>query len=264
MSLTRWSFGLLLAIGCSSGGPSGADGGTGDRPATDRGDPGPWFCGALGACNLVTGAPCAAGTGCYVGRAGDGGIGAACSEAGRGAWGESCSTANGCREGFACLGSPGACVKLCCGGDNASCRDESRGGRPGAICAGGVTGTDVRTCTEAVSCDLYATTGNRCPVERPRCDVISADGASNCFAHEAGAAPAGDGAPCCTNGRCQPGFVCVPTDPSMGTAACVAATPNRVCRRVCNTASAQCPAGQSCQLRFVAAPDTYGACAPMR
>ncbi len=289
MNLLRWSLASCLAAsalssGCSSDGPTATDGGvdvatdrgavtdlgsTTDRSAGDTGSA--MTCGAtLGPCNLVTNAPCAAGTGCYAGVAPDGTLGASCAESGRRGWGEACTTANGCREGFACLGTPGACVKLCCENDNASCRDETRGGRPGAICAGGVTGTDVHTCTEVTSCDLYATSANRCPAERPRCDLLADDGTANCFALEAGATPGGDGATCCTNSRCQPGFLCVPATPGGGTEACVAAMPNRACRRVCNPtltggdAGAQCPAARMCVGFSAGAPESYGRCEPMR
>ncbi len=290
MNLLRWSLASCLAVsalssGCSSDSPTATDGGvdvgTTDRgavtdrgTATDRGtsDGGSTATcgGTLGSCNLLTSAPCGVGTGCYAGRSPDGTLGASCAEAGRRGWGEACTTANGCREGFACLGTPGACIKLCCENDNASCRDETRGGRPGAVCAGGVTGTDVHTCTEVTSCDLYATSGNRCPAERPRCDILADDGTSNCFAQEAGATPGGDGAACCTNNRCQPGFLCVPAVAGGGSEACVAATPNRVCRRVCNPlltgadAGAQCPAARTCVGFSAGAPESYGRCEPMR
>lgn len=280
-----------LWLGCSSDSPGAGvdadvdagstdlgavtDHGTGtDRgAATDRGAPdtggSPGCGGTLGTCNVVTNASCAPGEGCYAGRSADGGVAAACAEAGRRGWGEACTSANGCREGFACLGTPGACVKLCCQNDNASCRDEARGGRPGAVCAGAVTGSDIRTCMEISSCDVYATSDNRCPAGRPRCDIIAMDGTTNCFPQDPAAPPGGDGTACCTNSRCQPGLVCVPRDPSMGGVACVAATPNRVCRRVCNPtltgtdAGAQCPAAQLCSLRFNDTPEGYGACAPM-
>jgi hypothetical protein len=268
----------LLALGCSSSTPDPGDGGLTDRGTSDRGsvadrgapDSGsPPGCGAsLGPCNVVTNANCAVGEGCYAGRSPDGGVGATCAPSGGRGWGEACTTANGCREGFACLGTPGVCVKLCCGTDNASCRDEARGGRPGAVCAGAVTGSDVRTCMEITSCDVYAASNNRCPAERPRCEIIASDGTTNCFPQEASATPAGDGAPCCTNNRCQPGMVCVPNDRTMGAAACVAATPNRSCRRACNPslngadAGSQCPSGQACSLTFTDTPPTYGACAP--
>lgn len=285
MNLLRWSLASCLAAGalssgCSSDGPPAADGGVdvaADRPAntTDGGTAADaratTSCGAsLGECNVVTGAPCAAGTGCYPGLAPDGSLSASCAEAGRRGWGEPCATANGCREGFACLGTPGACVKLCCGNDNSSCRDETRGGRAGAICAGGVNGSDVRTCAEVTSCDLHAATNNRCPAERPRCDVLSDDGTSSCFPLEAGATPGGEGATCCANNRCQPGFLCVPAMPGGEAEACVASRPNRVCRRVCNPvltgadAGAQCPADRTCLGFSAGAPASYGRCEPMR
>lgn len=272
----------LLSLGCSSATTNPDDGGNGDGAAvdaasdrgavTDRVAPDSGFtanCGStLGPCNVVTNAGCTAGDGCYAGRIADGGVGATCAPAGSHGWGESCTTANGCREGFACLGTPGVCVKLCCLNDNASCRDEARGGRPGAVCAGAVTGSDVRTCMEIQSCDVYATSANRCPAERPRCEIIASDGTTNCFAQDTAGAPGGDGVACCTNNRCQPGLVCVPVDRTMGNVACMASAPNRVCRRVCNPtlggadAGAQCPAGQACVINFTDTPQTYGACAP--
>lgn len=274
-----------LSLGCSSSSPEPmVDAGSTDLGSTDTGtvtDRGTVTdqgspdtssaanCGGtLGACNVVTNANCAAGEGCYAGRNADGGVGASCASAGSRGWGEACSSSNGCREGFACLGTPGSCVKLCCQNDNASCRDSTRGGRPGAVCAGTVTGSDIRTCMEISSCDVYAASGNRCPVDRPRCDIIASDGTTNCFPQEAGAAPGAEGTVCCTNNRCQPGLVCVPRDTTMGGVACVAAMPNRVCRRACNPtltgadAGAVCPDGQACSLRFNDTPETYGACAP--
>lgn len=274
-----------LSLGCSSSSPEPQlDAGPTDLGSTDTGtvtdhgtvtdqgspDTGSAATcgGTLGACNVVTNANCAVGQGCYAGRNADGGVGASCAPAGSHGWGEACSSANGCREGFACLGTPGACVKLCCQNDNASCRDETHGGRPGAVCAGTVNGSDIRTCMEISSCDVYATGSNRCPVDRPRCDIIASDGTTNCFPQEAGAAPGAEGTACCSNNRCQPGLVCVPRDTTMGGVACVAAMPNRVCRRACNPtltgadAGAVCPAGQACSLHFNDTPETYGACTP--
>ena len=281
-----------LSLACSSSTPDpGGDAGPGeldvaitdrgtvtdrgtiaDRGAPDSGG-GATCGGTLGPCNVVTSTGCMSGEGCYAVRSADGGVGASCAPVGRRGWGEPCTTANGCREGFACLGTPGSCVKLCCQNDNASCRDEARGGRPGAVCAGMVNGSDTRTCMEISSCDVYATSGNRCPAERPRCDIIASDGTTNCFPQEAGATPGDDGAACCSNNRCQPGMVCVPRDRTMGNVACVPASPNRVCRQVCNPmvagadagadAGAQCPAAQTCSFTFTDTPETYGACAPV-
>ena len=208
-------------VGTPDTGGLGDSGVVADRgTATDTGAPdvgASASCGAtLGACNVVTNVGCMVGEGCYAGRNADGGVGATCAEAGRRGWGEACTSANGCREGFACLGTPGACVKLCCLNDNASCRDETRGGRPGAVCAGGVNGSDVRTCMEISSCDVLATSNNRCAADRPRCEIIATDGTTNCAPQEAGATPGGDGASCCTNNRCLPGFACVPRDLTMG------------------------------------------------
>jgi hypothetical protein len=290
MDISRWasllSAAALVSIGCSSStvepaadaaaavdlGVADAGARTDQGVAPDRGAPdvgAPAACGGtLGACNVVFNTGCAVGAGCYAGRSADGGVGASCAPAGSRGWGEACTTANGCREGFACLGTPGTCVKLCCENDNASCRDEGRGGRPGAICAGSVNGSDIRTCMGISSCDLLATTGNSCPADRPRCDIIASDGTTNCFPREAGATAGGDGVACCTNSRCEPGFICVPRDPAMGMAACVPASPNRVCRRTCDPsmagadAGAQCPASQACTISFTDAPSTYGACAP--
>lgn len=264
---------LLAFAGCSGGTTVGSDAGV-DAPAvvdlggTDRGvsESGvPLRCGAsVGACNLVTSEGCPSGSGCYAGRTADGGVGATCAAAGGGGWGASCDAANGCRVGFACLGTPGVCTKLCCDVDHASCRDTAAGGRAGAVCSGSVAGTDARTCADAADCDLYATSGNRCPAERPRCDLIARDGTAACTMQDPASAPGMEGAGCCTNNRCQPGLVCVPSGTSTG--ACSAAAPNRVCRRACNPqlTTMQCPSGQSCTVRFNEAPATYGACAPTR
>ena len=293
MMLRAVASGILVllassAVGCgsSSGGVDdagfvdlgAADLGTSDTgAATDRGAPtdrgtvdagAPAACGAgLGACNIATNAGCTTGNGCYAVRGADGGVASQCAMAGAHGWGDTCASANDCREGFACLGSPGSCMKLCCGSDNASCRDETRGGHAGALCAGGITGTDVRTCMDATNCDVYATTNNGCPADRPRCEFIAADGTTNCFAAQAGSPTSAEGGPCCVNNRCQPGFVCVPRDLSMATAACIEASPNRLCRRACDMnrspdAGTQCPSGQACTVGFNGAPTGYGACAP--
>jgi len=223
-------------------------------------------CGMLGMCNIVANTGCALGEGCYGARmAPNDPVTGVCAMAGSRGWGERCNAANDCREGFACLGTPGTCTKLCCGTDNASCRDESRGGRAGALCAGTVNDLNVRFCIEATGCDVYATRENRCPTDRPRCDPISADGTTNCFAHMAGTAPDGDGTPCCTNQRCAVGFTCIGFSDTM----CEATAPNRTCRRVCNPdtegtdAGVTCPSGQFCGARFQNLPVTYGACIPM-
>ncbi|MBL8603526.1 MAG: hypothetical protein JNK72_16500 [Myxococcales bacterium] len=285
-----FGFGLLGAavLGCSDdtgttpgadAGPSltdlGArDTGPGDvgQVLADRPDAGPAdsgqstaSCGMLGRCNYVTNSGCAAGEGCYAAREmANGPITGLCVTPGTRGWGERCTSVNDCREGFACLGDPGECTKLCCGTDNTSCRDESRGGRPGAVCAGTITGLDARYCISVVSCDPYATANNRCAPSTPRCDPIAADGTTNCFAQQSGVTPGTDGTPCCVNTRCAPGFACVGTDP----AACNTAAPNRVCRRVCNPdtegtdAGTACPANQRCSLRFRDLPSTFAACQP--
>ncbi len=41
-----------------------------------------------------------------------------------------------------------------------------------------MTGSDVRTCMEISSCDVYAASNNRCPAARPRCDIIAIDAAA--------------------------------------------------------------------------------------
>ena len=294
--LQRWVRGVMvcagvLAAGCGSSGGGDIDAGyvdlgvvdlgvTDAGSPTDRGptitdrgpaDGGPTStCGAtLGACNIVTNTGCTAGNGCYAARGADGGVAATCATAGPHGWGDTCSSANDCREGFACLGTPGTCVKLCCGSDNASCRDESRGGRAGSLCAGGITGTDVNTCTDVTTCDVYATTGNGCPTDRPRCEFIAADGTTNCYASQPGMTISAEGGPCCVDNRCQPGFVCVPVDLTMASTACSDTAPNRVCRRACDMrrvgadAGSLCPTGQSCSLGFNGAPAGYGACVPM-
>jgi hypothetical protein len=243
-------------------GPVPTDGGTGP---TDSGTTA--TCGMLGVCNIVANTGCAVGEGCYGARMAPGDpVTGVCAMAGRRGWGERCTAANDCREGFACLGTPGTCTKLCCGTDNASCRDETRGGRAGALCAGTINDiANVRYCIEATGCDLYATSNNRCPSDRPRCDAISADGTTNCFAQTAGVTPGMDGTPCCNNQRCAPGFVCV----GFSSTTCDTAMPNRNCRRVCNPdtegtdAGVVCPSGQFCGARFNNLPETYGACVPM-
>ncbi len=248
--------------GIDGGGPVG-DAGTAVDAGGDARRDGSLGCGNYGVCNLVTNVGCDPAMGCYASVRGTT-LTSACSVAGRRGWGEACAGTNGCREGFACIGSPAMCLKLCCGTDNTSCRDEARGGRPGAVCAGNITNTDMRYCIEVASCDPAAVTNNRCPTDRPRCDLVAIDGTTNCSAINT-MSPGRDGSPCCFNNLCGVGLVCVPMTPGMA-AACVPATPNRVCRRVCNPlltgadAGAQCPMGQQCAIRFNDTPDTYGAC----
>jgi hypothetical protein len=248
-----------------------ADLGVTDVPVTDRGmvtpdtgtpDAGGSRCGQFPMCNVVTNAGCGAGQGCYAVGGGDAGLSAQCAMSGRAGWDEPCMTADGCREGFACLGSPGRCTRLCCGTENSICRDETHGGRPGAICAGVVTGTDIKFCVDPQSCDPYATSNNRCPAEMPRCDVIGADGTTSCRAVRASPAPGTDGARCCMSIECAPGFLCI----GMASGGmCNPASPSYNCRRVCNPTvrdgGVACPSGQMCNM-LNGQPETYGVCVP--
>ena len=219
-------------------------------------------------CNLVTSAGCAAGQGCYFDPRATL-PSAQCRTAGRGGWGDPCAAPTDCREGFACLGSPARCLKLCCEGDNTGCRDEARGGRAGARCAIGadLRNNDMPTAFVCLGdpCDPFATAGvNRCPAESPRCEPLG-DGAT-CFQQATGCTPGGDGTPCCNNGCCQPGYLCVL--PAMG-GMCAAAAPTGTCRRSCNGRAAMpdavCPTGQQCRVTFGAAsglPEYFRACSP--
>lgn len=219
-------------------------------------------------CNLVTSAGCPPGQGCYFDPRALLQV-AMCRMAGRGGWGDPCMAPTDCREGFACLGSPPRCLKLCCEGDNATCRDEARGGRPGARCAvrADLRGNGMATVSVCLGdpCDPFGTAGaNRCPSETPRCEPLG-DGAT-CFQQATGCTPGGDGTPCCNNGCCQPGFLCVL--PAMG-GMCTSSAPTGVCRRACNARAAMpdsvCPTGQRCRVMFDPAsglPEYFRACAP--
>lgn len=244
-----------------------------DGGADAAADGGASVCGRSlgGTCNLVTGAGCQPAQGCYTIPRNDGLPQIPfCRTAGRGGWGDPCEVSPDCREGFACLGSPSRCLKLCCEGDNASCRDEARGGRAGARCAfrallrPGDTTSSIFVC-QGDPCDPFALAGaNRCPAEMPRCEALG-DG-STCVQQDSTCAPGGDGAGCCNNRCCQPGFTCVlPGAAGM----CDRAAPTGRCRRVCNAGDAMpnaaCPMGQTCRLMFNAAsglPDYFRACSP--
>ncbi|MEZ4407533.1 MAG: hypothetical protein R3A52_13810 [Polyangiales bacterium] len=266
-ALAPFALPLLLAA-CGSNTTSGDAAVSGDAStprdvviAYDAGNF-PTNCGgSFGTCNLVTGAGCTAGQGCYAGRVDGGGVGATCATPASGGWGQPCNTANGCLAGFACLGSPGVCVKLCCADDDASCANTAAGGRAGGVCAGVLTGSDTRLCVQSTACDPRATASNGCPAAQPRCDIITVRGATACSAANADAR--GDGAACCASAECQVGLVCVGTDGSD----CNASAPNRVCRRACdptNVTTASCPTGQACAIRFLDTPENYGACTPAR
>lgn len=220
-------------------------------------------CGEMsGSCNPISLAGCDAGQGCYVTATLTGGFRASCAAGGRAGWGATCARSSDCREGFACLfdgGGTGTCTMLCCGSDHSTCRDVSRGGRVGAICAAGVTGSMLRTCLDVMACDPYATTSSGCPAERPRCDIVGDDGSTACAAFEPDVTPVGEAQPCCTPNHCQVGLACIRT----GTATCNAAAPNGACRRVCDPTSRApvCSAGTHCAaLRGAAA--TFGVCLP--
>ena len=239
-----------------------ADGATADGATTDGGS----ACGmAFGPrCNLVTSAGCMAGQGCYYDpnamiRQ------AVCRTAGSAGWGERCDATTPCREGFACLGNPGACTKLCCPGDNATCRDEAHGGRAGARCVGTINNLPgVQYCLADSSCDPFATTGNGCTADTPRCEPLG--DSATCVRQGTGCTPGGDGAACCANSCCQPGFICT-LSADAGT--CDPMRPNGVCRRTCNSRAtmpdAACPTNQRCIIQFNPAsglPDYFRACAP--
>lgn len=220
-------------------------------------------CGDMaGSCNPISLVGCATGEGCYVNSTLTGGFRASCAAGGRSGWGATCARSSDCREGFACLfdgSGVGTCTMLCCGSDHSTCRDVSRGGRAGALCAAGVTNSQLRTCLEVMSCDPYAATGNRCPTERPRCDIVGDDGSTSCAAYEPMGTPVAEGQPCCTPNHCLAGLACIRT----GSTACVATAPNGACRRVCDPTARPpvCGAGTHCAgLRDAAA--TFGVCLP--
>lgn len=274
-----------VGLGCSSSTQTPADSGTTadvvptDVPvAVDTGGPrdvasvdtpaSMSTCGALlgGLCDPIAGTGCASGQGCYV-RTPMGGMPVgSCDTPGRGEWGARCTNNNDCREGFACLpttlgGTTRACTRLCCDGDNAACRDESRGGMPGAVCDRSLilNGTNVHICQASMRCDPMAATNNGCSSDRPYCNVLSMDGTTSCT--PLSPMPGAEGSLCCTDG-CQPGTICVG-----GPGTCDATHPLRVCRRVCNPTlsggdgGTQCPAMQTC-LGLMNRPETFGACAP--
>lgn len=260
MRCARFTLMSVLALGCGTS--SSRDAGVTDARANVPGDDGyPSVCGMTqGDCNWVANTGCDAGAGCYRAVV-DGGVRQLCAAVGSRGWGVACTRANECAPGLGCLGEPGRCTPLCCGGDHARCEDPTRGGRPGGLCVGAVVGTDARYCLETGPCSPVALSGNGCPSDRPRCDVVAASGATACGAVVR--SPGGDGTPCCRSESCGPGFACIRDI----TLRCDEASPAGLCRRLCATgadAAATCPAGQSCSLRFDGLPDTLGACAPTR
>ncbi len=273
---------LLVALGCSSDPtPSTSDAAVDapavdvsavdrapvDAPPVDRpapSDGGGASCGmAFGArCNLISGAGCTTGQGCYLANTITGQA-AQCRLAGSGGWDEACQATFDCREGFLCV-APGRCAKLCCGDDDSLCNDESHGGRAGAHCASTLTdGRGLKLCVSDSGCDPFAVSNNRCPADSPRCNPLGDTTA--CVGYADGCTPGGDGAPCCEAGCCQSGFLCVGAQP---TAMCSRAMPGNACRRACNLRaampSAGCPAGQRCAAfgAMTQLPSYYGFCMP--
>lgn len=276
---------FLFALGCSSDptpAPSDAalfidasslDAPTVDRPSVDgpavdrpvSTDGGGASCGtAFGTrCNIISGAGCTTGQGCYLTN-GVTGQTAQCRPAGSAGWDEPCQSATDCREGFLCV-DPGRCVKLCCGDDDSLCNDESRGGRAGAHCMSTLTdGRGLKLCVSDSGCDPFATSNNRCPADSPRCNPLGDTTA--CIRFATGCTPGGDGAPCCESGCCQPGLLCVGAQP---TAMCSRMMPGNACRRACNLRAAMpdsgCPSGQRCTAfgAMTQLPSYYGFCMPM-
>lgn len=233
------------------------DAATGDVPRD-----GAATCGMFGrACNLLTNAGCAPGQGCYFDF---GGVPAqnVCRAAGSRGWGETCNGLYECREGFACLGNPAVCTMLCCNNDSAPCRDEARGGRPGARCAGNITNLPgMQFCLADTSCNPFAVSNNGCPAAMPRCTPIG-DGAT-CGPQTTPTVP--EGGACCTASVCAPGHVCL-----LGAAGttCDPMRPTGRCRRVCDgrqaNPSSVCPMGQQCLVMFNGAqvPSYFRACSP--
>ncbi len=272
---------LLLALGCSSESASPpvdaatVDASTVDTPAadasTDAGprdapvtDGGGLACGtAFGTrCNLLTGAGCTTGQGCYL-LSGVTGQVAQCRAAGRSGWDEPCTVPTDCREGFLCV-APGRCAKLCCGNDDSLCNDESRGGRAGAHCASDLNeGRGLQLCVSDSGCDPFVTSNNRCPAESPRCNPLG--DTTTCSPQAMGCAAVGEGAPCCETGCCQPGLLCVGSQPA---SMCDAGMPGNACRRACNlrstAANGGCPTGQRCTAfsAMSTLPSYFGYCAP--
>lgn len=274
---------LALLFGCSSETPAGpADAATADdtpvldAPATPdapvvtdartdvAADGGP-ACGAAWGtrCNLISGAGCAAGQGCYLVN-GATGMAALCRAAGSAGWDEPCMSPTDCREGFLCV-APGRCAKLCCD-DDSQCNDESRGGRAGARCMSMLTdGRGLKLCVGDAGCDPFVTSNNRCPAATPRCNPAGDNTVCGPFAMGC-ATPAAEGAPCCDGACCGVGLLCVgPQSREM----CLAApTPTSTCRRTCNlrvaNPDAQCPMGQRCTMfsAMSSLPTYFGYCAP--
>lgn len=253
---------LVSAFLAGCGASTSRDAGVSDaRVDVPRDDGFPSVCGMTsGSCNWVNNTGCDGGAGCYRAVVGAE-VRQLCASAGNARWGATCTSANNCAPGYACLGDPGRCTLLCCGRDHARCEDPAQGGRAGALCVGAVIGTDARYCIETRVCDPVATSGNGCPSELPRCDIIAASGATACVA--VNRAPGGDGAPCCRSEACGPGFACIRDI----TQSCRDASPDGLCRRLCSTAAgapATCPTGQSCSLLFDGLPASVGACSPPR
>lgn len=234
-----------------------------DRPASTDGGGASCGTGFGTRCNLISGAGCTTGQGCYLVN-GVTGQTAQCRPAGSAGWDEPCQSATDCREGFLCV-DPGRCVKLCCGDDDSLCNDESRGGRAGAHCMSTLTdGRGLKLCVSDSGCDPFATSNNRCPTDSPRCNPLGDTTA--CIRFATGCTPGGDGAPCCESGCCQPGLLCVGAQP---TAMCSRAMPGNACRRACNLRAAMpdagCPSGQRCTAfgAMTQLPSYYGFCMPM-
>lgn len=257
---------VFVLYGCSP--PSSPD--AGDTLATDAADvqaprdgdstsmdvtivtDGGMSCGAsFEGCDPVTNRGCSAGQACVL----TGPTTAMCSPAGTGGFGEPCSSASDCREGMACLGAPlpdggvdRRCRLLCCGPEDFErCRDESRGGIPGARCDVRIGGSSLFACSSSVRCDWLA---QDCPMEQ---NCLAVDRAGNTICVTPGTTP--EGGTCSSANECMRGFVCIGPMNEPGT-----------CRQICNPMSSSgdaggpaCPAGMTC-MGLSNAPPTFGFC----